>query len=66
MLKFVLVKLQICWGLSLATTKEHVGVFLNKVSQYGLSVPFWASFSRTINDKELMTTVFPFYRTTML
>lgn len=38
--------------LSLATTKEHVGVFLNKVSQYGLSVPFWASFSRTINDKE--------------
>lgn len=39
--------------LSIATTKEHTGIFMNRVSKYGLSNSITATFSKTFNGNSI-------------
>jgi hypothetical protein len=39
--------------LSIATTKEHTGIFLNRLSKYGLSTSIIATFSKMLNGNSI-------------
>lgn len=39
--------------LSLATTKEHTGIFLNRLSKYGLSTSIIATFTKMLNGRRI-------------